>query len=36
MTFGYDDMLVTQPIDPYQGQWHIEPTDDNMEGDLID
>jgi hypothetical protein len=36
MTFESDGMKVTQPLDPYQGPRYIEPTDDNMEEDVID
>jgi hypothetical protein len=36
MTFESDGMKVTQPLDPYQGPRYTEPTDDNMEVDVID
>jgi hypothetical protein len=36
MTFEYDGMKVTQPLDPYQGPRYNEPVDDTLEPDVLD
>jgi hypothetical protein len=36
MTFESDGMKVTQPLDLYQGPWYTDPTDENMEHDVLD
>jgi len=36
MTFDYDGMIVTQPLDPYQGPRYTKLVDDNIELDIID
>jgi hypothetical protein len=36
MTFKYDGMKVTQPLDPYHSPRYDEPTNDNMEAYVID
>jgi hypothetical protein len=36
MTFEFDGMKVTQPLDPYRGPRYTEQADDNMDIDFID
>jgi hypothetical protein len=36
MTFEVDSMKLTQPLDPYQGPRYTDPTEENMEQDILD
>jgi hypothetical protein len=36
MTFKSDDMKVVKPLDSYLGPCYIEPSEENMEHDVLD